>query len=345
MNDHQLGQRLRHQILTDLQRGLTADGRRLYAVVGDLCSDQHLPLLPALRHLVMSAAFHSAVGQEPPLAPDPRLQLRLQQELEPIFASPICQRMTAVLRGLLDLPEGAETSVAPARGVRPLSSAPSTATRQPTPTTTTTAQPPTAVPIAAPAPRPGTAARGSNAGLVAVLSFIAGVLVVGVVGGLGWLLLLAPQPQGTRTTPALSQRPSEAGTPATSAPPTPVEPPPAPDLDTRDSQIQRESAIATVEQLYAEISSGNLDGARQRFAPEAADQFDPTFFNQFQSVRVSDLQESGRNGSSIALSGVVTFVYPDGSSQSESRSFTVDTTSQPARITGSSFGAVIKPRG
>ena len=331
MNDHQLGQRLRHQILTDLQRGLTADGRRLYAVVGDLCGDQHLPLLPALRHLVMSAAFHSAVGQEPPLPPDPRLQLRLQQELEPIFASPICQRMGAVLRGLLDLPEAAVASGAAVRAVEPPSSPPSAATPSAT---------------AAPgSPTPAARARSGNAGLVGVLSFIAGVLTVGVVGGLGWLLLVAPQPQGPRTTPALSQRPSEAGTPATSTPSTPVEPPPAPDLDTRDSQIQRESAIATVEQLYAEISSGNLDGARQRFAPEAADQFDPTFFNQFQSVRVSDLQESGRNGSSIALSGVVTFVYPDGSSQSESRSFTVDTTSQPARITGSSFGAVLKPRG
>jgi hypothetical protein len=62
-------------------------------------------------------------------------------------------------------------------------------------------------------------------------------------------------------------------------------------------------------------------------------------------VRVSDLQESGRSGNSIMLNGVVTFTYPDGSSQSESRSFTVDTANQPARITGSSFGAVIKPRG
>lgn len=330
MNDHQLGQRLRHQILTDLQRGMTADGRRLYAVVGDLCSDQHLPLLPALRHLVMSAAFHSAVGQEPPLAPDPRLQLRLQQELEPIFASPICQRMTAVLRGLLDLPEGAEAT-----------------TNQPTLPPATPTPRPSAAPSTGTALRSavaGAPTRSSNAGLVAVLSFIAGVLVVGVVSGLGWLLLVAPQAQRAGNTPALSQRPGEDGTPASSAD-TPVEPPPAPDLGTQDGQVQRESAMATVEQLYAEISSGNLDGARQRFAPEVADQFDPTFFNQFQSVRVSDLQESGRSGNSIMLNGVVTFTYPDGSSQSESRSFTVDTANQPARITGSSFGAVIKPRG
>lgn len=340
MNDHQLGQRLRHQILTDLQRGMTADGRRLYAVVGDLCSDQHLPLLPALRHLVMSAAFHSAVGQEPPLAPDPRLQLRLQQELEPIFASSICQHMNVVLRGLLDLPEATEANVAAVSGVRALSSPTPAGTRQPAQTPATAARSPGAAPSSAP---PSAPAREANTGLVAVLSFIAGVLLVGVVGGLSWLRLGALQPQGARETTALGRSPDEGRT-APSTRNMPVEPPPAPDLDGRDGQVLREAAIASVEQLYADITSGNLDAARQRFAPEVADQFDPTFFNQFQSVRASDLQESGRSGGIIALSGVVTFTYPDGTSQSESRSFTVDTTSQPARITGSSFGAVIKSR-
>jgi hypothetical protein len=41
---------------------------------------------------------------------------------------------------------------------------------------------------------------------------------------------------------------------------------------------------------------------------------------------------------------VVTFVYPDGTSQSESRSFTVDTATNPALITGSSFGQVMRGR-
>ena len=314
MNDHQLGHRLRQQILADLQRGTAADGRRLHAVLGDLCADSGMPLLPALRHLVMSAAFHNALGQQPPLPPDPRLLLRLQQELDSIFATTICQRMGAVLRGLLDLPATA-----------------------PTPTTREVLAPP-ATPAPAPIP-----ARGGNAGVVAVLSFIAGVLVVGVVGGLGWLLVLSPQPQGSRNALSPRERPS-ASTSGPSTSTTPAEPPPAPDLGPRDGQSQRESAIATIEQLYAEITSGNLDAARQHFAPEVADQFDPTFFNQFQSVRVSDLQETGRSGSSIALSGVVTFVYPDGSSQSESRSFSVETANQPPRITNSSFGAVIKPR-
>ena len=105
MNDHQLGTRLRQQILTDLERGISCDGRRLQALVGDYCGDSQLTLLPALRYLVMSPGFSSAVAQQPPLAADGRLQLRLQQELQQVFTQAICQRMTAVVGGLLGFPE------------------------------------------------------------------------------------------------------------------------------------------------------------------------------------------------------------------------------------------------
>jgi hypothetical protein len=110
MNDHQLGASLRNQILADLQRGIPSDGRRLQALAGDLCGERQLPLLPAVRYLVMSQAFASAVGQSQPLPADPRLQLRLQQELEQVFTTAICQRMTAVLQGLLALPRVEQTS-------------------------------------------------------------------------------------------------------------------------------------------------------------------------------------------------------------------------------------------
>jgi hypothetical protein len=46
----------------------------------------------------------------------------------------------------------------------------------------------------------------------------------------------------------------------------------------------------------------------------------------------------------VSLHGVVTFVYPDGSTQSESRSFVVDTATQPALITASGFNQVLKAR-
>ena len=157
MNDYQLGANLRRQILADLQRGQFSDGRRLQALVGDFCGESQSNLLPALKYLVLTPAFSHAVGQTPALEADARLQLRLNQELQELFAPAICQRMAAVVSGLLNLGEG------------------STATA-----TVSTALAPSA---------------GSSRGLVAVLSFIAGVLLVGVVGGLMWLLLLSRQQQ------------------------------------------------------------------------------------------------------------------------------------------------------
>ena len=100
VNDYALGANLRRQILSDLERGLPLDGRRLQALVGDFCGQSQLALLPALKYLVLSPAFSSAASQQPPLPADPRLQLRLQQELNEVFAAPICARMDAVLGSL-----------------------------------------------------------------------------------------------------------------------------------------------------------------------------------------------------------------------------------------------------
>jgi hypothetical protein len=102
--------------------------------------------------------------------------------------------------------------------------------------------------------------------------------------------------------------------------------------------------MATVQQLYSALSNRNVEAARQLFGGAAADQFDPSFFEQFELVSVADLRETSRTGSTVTLQGVVTFLYPDGSSQSESRSFSVDTGATPAVITASAFGQVLKPR-
>lgn len=350
MNDHQLGAMLRHQILSDLQRGIPTDGRRLQALMGDLCGEGQLPLLPALRYLAMSPGFSSAVGQTPPLPADGRLQLRLEQELEQVFTAAICLRMTAVLRGVLGLP--APEAIPMPQPPQPPQ--PQAAPQMP------------AIPVA-PAPLPATppegdvpagwpieelireqagyerAAAGGSRGVVVVLSFMAGVLVVGVLGALGWMMQISRQPLPQATSQATSAAPAPA-TPEASEPQQPAasQPPPAPDLGQQESATL---AIATVQQLYTDISSGNTDAARQLFSADAADQFDPSFFSQFQQVSVSDLRETGRSGSTVTLSGVVTFVYPDNTTQSESRSFSVDTSTQPALITGSSFGGVLKPRG
>ena len=312
MNDHQLGAALRRQVLADLERGLSCDGRRLQALVGDYCGDSQGALLPALKYLVMTPACGNALSQQPPLPADGRLLLRLQQELNPVFTPAICARMEAVLRGLLGLAEAEPESAMPA------------------------AEPPapSAASLDAQAPP---AAPASGQGLVAALGFLAGVLAVGLAGLITWLLLsrqglpLLPQPAAQ----------DQASTPSPQADSTATQlPPPAPDLQ----QAALDNAIATVQQLYSDLSNGNGEAARQLIGGGAADQFDPAFFNQFQRVNVSDLREIGRSGAVVSLQGVVTFVYPDGSTQSESRSFVVDTATQPALITASGFNQVLKAR-
>ena len=312
MNDHQLGAALRRQVLADLERGLSCDGRRLQALVGDYCGDSQGALLPALKYLVMTPACGNALSQQPPLPADGRLLLRLQQELNPVFTPAICARMEAVLRGLLALAEAEPESAMPA------------------------AEPPapSAASLDAPAPP---AAPASGQGLVAALGFLAGVLAVGLAGLITWLLLsrqglpLLPQPAAQ----------DQASTPGPQLDSTATQlPPPAPDLQ----QAALDNAIATVQQLYSDLSNGNGEAARQLIGGGAADQFDPAFFNQFQRVNVSDLREIGRSGAVVSLQGVVTFVYPDGSTQSESRSFVVDTATQPALITASGFNQVLKAR-
>ncbi len=303
MNDYQLGVKLRRQILADFERGISSDVRRYQALLSDFCGDNELLLLPALKHLVQTAAFQEAVAERPPLPSETQLNLRLQQELDALFAPALCLRMAEVLRGLLGLaPDG--------------QAIPSDLQDEPTAVVDTPVH--------------------SNSGVVAVLSFIAGVLVVGVVGALTWLVLLnRSMTPSTATAPALVSEPE----------PTQTEPEPAtsePKLD--PAQLQLNQAIETVRQLYDDISLGNTAAAKQLFSPQAADQFDPAFFSQFQRVAVDNLQEISRDGSKVTLQGVVTFVYPDGTSQAESRSFTVDTASQPGLITASSFDQVVSPR-
>ena len=85
MNDYQLGVKLRRQILADFERGISSDVRRYQALLSDFCGDSEL-LLPALKHLVQTAAFQEAVAERPPLPSETQLNLRLQQELDALFA-------------------------------------------------------------------------------------------------------------------------------------------------------------------------------------------------------------------------------------------------------------------
>jgi len=80
-----------------------------------------------------------------------------------------------------------------------------------------------------------------------VLSFMAEVLVVGVLGALGWMAQISRQPlQPLHSSQGTSQQPLET------------------DLGTQ--QANHDQAIARVQQLDAELSSGKMDAAGQLFS-------------------------------------------------------------------------------
>lgn len=115
--DHDLGVRLRQALLQERARAQPLDGRRLQALVGDLCQGEQQALLPPLRHLVLSPVLLGEASRTPPLA-EPRSRSRFQQELRGVFASPLCDRMEAVIDGLLALPM-APSSADPAFEAKP----------------------------------------------------------------------------------------------------------------------------------------------------------------------------------------------------------------------------------
>jgi hypothetical protein len=351
MNDYQLGAALRERVLQARAQQQPVDGRRLQSLVGDLCGADQSALLPALRHLVLSAGFHSAAGQTPPLA-DPRLAPRLMAELQEVFAPALCRRMEAVVRGLLALPApaGAPTGAPAAAVAQPAVLAEPIVVAEPAAAAAVAAVPPVvSVPPAEPAEPPSYAAepaapRRSSGALVALLAFLTGSLSVAVVGLVLWMRQLQTPPLPTPADTAQLGTPSRPQPPTTTPTPEPPAVPQLPEPTPEEGGAQVAEAIRSVQALYAALSRREFEQARQFFSGEAADQFDPAFFEQFARVEVSSLESRGSNGSSVTLQGIVTFVYPDGTSQSETRIFTLDTATSPALITGSAFGQVLQPR-
>lgn len=106
----------------------------------------------------------------------------------------------------------------------------------------------------------------------------------------------------------------------------------------------KDRALHTIQELYAALSAKDFETSRLLYGMGAADQFSPGFYSQFKRVTAQNLRVISQTGATLNLEGEVTFVWPDGSVQSETRSFSVDTGSQPALITASEFGRVITPR-
>jgi len=104
-------------------------------------------------------------------------------------------------------------------------------------------------------------------------------------------------------------------------------------------------AVNTVNRWIQAMSDGDESTARSLMTGSAIQFYDPNFLSQFYRLSIADLKVTSRSGSFVNLNGIITFVYKDGTTQRETRSFSVNllNPSSPL-ITATEFIAVIKQR-
>ncbi len=171
--------------------------------------------------------------------------------------------------------------------------------------------------------------RGWSLALVGGL--VGGLVALGVAGLLFW--------QGRQT--PVGQR-ARVGTP------TLQEPTPQPVGGGRAvvpaKLTQEQEAIALIENLYQALSAKDWTQARLAHTAAMQSQFDPAFFAQFERVTVQDLRLTERTGSQWQFLGRNTYVYPNGQTQEEERSYTVIWQNGQPRISDSRFVRVTQSR-
>ena len=110
------------------------------------------------------------------------------------------------------------------------------------------------------------------------------------------------------------------------------------------STEQVDAAVYVIQEWVSAMSNIDSERASQYMTGDAERMYDPGFFKQFDRVNVSNLTVDSVSGSFINLSGIMTFVYPDGSIQKETRSFTVYSKERGAVVTNTEFGKVIRSK-
>jgi hypothetical protein len=324
MTPHELGQQLRLHLMRERRAGTEPDLRRLHAVIGDLCTGDLEAFKVPLGHLLGSMPLQSALRHEPTLTGPANLH-RFERELEPMVAVSLRARLRPVLEGLLDLPGTAQ------RAAEPFS-----ATTEPS-----TPAPLAAGSVAVPPPSPSRRGNGSL-WLVALMSLLSGMMIVGIL--LLWLWRKPPQPTPGPTAEAPPAAKPDPATGPTEELRRRSPEPPALVERTEDREGSLERARSAVEQLYGSLSAKDFQQASTMHSPGVADQFLPDFFRQFEDVTVQDLRPLSQKADRVRLEGVVTYRYPDGSVQIETRTYTVKTDRDSGLITGSEFGRVLRLR-
>lgn len=156
-------------------------------------------------------------------------------------------------------------------------------------------------------------------------------------------LLTTPYWQG-KAEPIRQRAIAAQSPPAQPSPSSPsMSPEPSPDKP-EATALESGQAISMLEQLYSQLSAKNYAAARNNFSDSLAATFDPGFFDQFARVSVENLAVSSKTDDSINFMGENTYVWPDGSTQREQRSFTVRQIDGQLRVTASEFIKVLQAR-
>ncbi|WP_115126616.1 hypothetical protein [Synechococcus sp. GEYO] len=111
-----------------------------------------------------------------------------------------------------------------------------------------------------------------------------------------------------------------------------------------DSLTTIDSAIYVIQEWVEAMSNNDTQRAFKYMTGAAERMYDPAFFRQFERVNISNLTVDSVSGSFINLSGIMTFVYPDGSVQKETRTFTLFSKDGSTVVTNTEFGKVVDPR-
>ena len=104
------------------------------------------------------------------------------------------------------------------------------------------------------------------------------------------------------------------------------------------------TAKSVVSRFYDQVARRSWVGVRSLLNDSLARSLEPPFFYQFSKVTVDDFRIVSQTPDSIDFIVENTYVYLDGTSQREERSYTVEIVDNQPTITATAFEAVIKDR-
>ncbi len=116
------------------------------------------------------------------------------------------------------------------------------------------------------------------------------------------------------------------------------------DFNESYEDINESESIALIARLYDLLSQKSFTEAELLYNPQLAYQFNSNFFSQFQRVTVESLRITSKTKNSISFIGQNTYIWLDGSTQKELRTYTVESFDGHLKITASKFINVTKFR-